>query len=137
MGRVVEYDKDFKEIWSYEIPHPWAAIRLKNGNTLITAEQAVLQREVNPKGETVWELTKDDIPPQYWYGNAQSVTRLDNGDTIVCSRGGDHQGPQLVEVNREKKVVWVMQDWANYGPATAVQILDDTGYPERPGDSLH
>ena len=137
MGRVVEYDKDFKEIWSYEIPHPWAAIRLKNGNTLITAEQAVLQREVNPKGETVWELTKDDIPPQYWYGNAQSVTRLDNGDTIVCSRGGDHQGPQLVEVNRDKKVVWVMQDWANYGPATAVQILDDTGYPERPGDSLH
>jgi hypothetical protein len=137
MGRVIEYDKDFKEIWRYEIPHPWAAIRLKNGNTLITSEQSVLQREVNPKGETIWELTRNDIPPQYWYGNAQSVTRLDNGDTIVCSRGGDHQGPQLVEVNRDKKVVWVMQDWANYGPATAVQILDDTGYPERPGDSLH
>lgn len=137
MGRVVEYDKDFKEIWHYDIPHPWAAIRLKNGNTLITAEQAVLTREVNPKGETVWELTKDDIPPQYWYGNAQSVTRLDNGDTIVCSRGGDHQGPQLVEVTRDKKVVWVMQDWAHYGPATAVQMLDDAGYPERPGDSTH
>jgi hypothetical protein len=30
-----------------------------------------------------------------------------------------------------------MQDWTNYGPATAVQILDDTGYPERPGDSTH
>lgn len=137
MGRVVEYDKDFKEIWHYDIPHPWAAIRLKNGNTLITAEQAVLTREVNPQGETVWELTKSDIPPQYWYGNAQSVTRLDNGDTIVCSRGGDHHGPQLVEVNRAKEVVWVMQDWAHYGPATAVQILDDAGYPERPGDSTH
>ncbi len=137
MGRVVEYDKDFKEIWHYDIPHPWAALRLKNGNTLITAEQAVLTREVNPKGETVWELTKADIPPQYWYGNAQSVTRLDNGDTLVCSRGGDHHGPQLVEVNRAKKVVWVMQDWAHYGPATAVQILDDAGYPERPGDSTH
>ncbi|HEV2646825.1 MAG TPA: hypothetical protein VGU46_10720 [Acidobacteriaceae bacterium] len=137
MGRVIEYDKDFKEIWRYDIPHPWAAIRLKNGNTLITSEQAVLQREVNPKGETVWELTKDDIPAQYWYGNAQSVTRLDNGDTIVCSRGGDHQGPQLVEVTRDKKVVWVMQDWKNFGPATAVQMLDDTGYPERPGDSTH
>ena len=37
MGRVVEYDKDFKEIWHYDIPHPWAAIRLKNGNTLITS----------------------------------------------------------------------------------------------------
>jgi hypothetical protein len=137
MGRVVELDKDFHEIWRYDIPHPWAAIRLKNGNTLITAEQAVLSREVNPKGETVWELSKADIPPQYWYGNAQSVTRLDNGDTIVCSRGGDHQGPQLVEVTRDKKVVWVMQDWAHYGPATAVQVLDDTGYPEEPGESTH
>jgi len=137
MGRVVEYDKDFKEIWSYAIPTPWAAIRLKNGNTLITDEKDVLTREVNPKGETVWDLTKDDIPPQYWYGNAQSVTRLDNGNTIVCTRGGDHQGPQLVEVTRDKKVVWVMQDWANYGPATAVQMLDNSGYPERPGDSTH
>jgi hypothetical protein len=137
MGRVVEYDRNFKEIWRYEIPHPWAAIRLKNGNTLITAEQAVLTREVNPKGETVWELKKEDIPPQYWYGNAQSVTRLDNGDTIVCSRGGGHQGPQLVEVTQDKKVVWVMQDWTHFGPATAVQVLDEKGYPERPGDSTH
>jgi hypothetical protein len=134
MNRVVEYDKNFKEIWSYNIKSPWAAIRLKNGNTLITDEDDVLTREVNPKGETIWELTKSDIPPQYWYGNAQSVTRLDNGDTIVCSRGGDHQGPQLVEVTPDKKVVWVMQDWADFGPATAVQILDEPGIPERPGD---
>ena len=31
MGVVVEYDKDFREIWRYTIPKPWAAIRLKNG----------------------------------------------------------------------------------------------------------
>ncbi len=137
MNRVVEYDKNFKEIWSYDIQSPWAAIRLKNGNTLITDEKDVLTREVNPKKETVWELTEKDIPPQYWYENAQSVTRLANGDTIICSRGGKDQGPQLVEVTPDKKVVWVLQDWAQFGPATAVQILDDPGYPERPGDSLH
>ncbi len=33
------FDKCFKEIWSYDIPKPWAAIRLKNGNMLITDEQ--------------------------------------------------------------------------------------------------
>ena len=55
-GKVVEYDKDFKEIWSYDIKSPWAAIRLKNGNTLITDENDKLTREVNPKKETVWEL---------------------------------------------------------------------------------
>jgi hypothetical protein len=137
MNRVVEYDKDFKEIWSYDIAKPWAAIRLKNGNTLITDENDVLTREVNAKKETVWEVSKSDIPDQYWYGNAQSVTRLANGNTIICSRGGDHHGPQLVEVNPNKKVVWVLQDWQNFGPATAVQVLDEPGIPERPGDSLH
>ena len=137
MNRVVEYDKNFKEIWSYDIAKPWAAIRLKNGNTLITDESDVLTREVNPKKETVWEVSKADIPDQYWYGNSQSVTRLANGNTIICSRGGDHRGPQLVEITPDKKVVWVLQDWLHFGPATAVQVLDEPGIPERPGDSTH
>jgi hypothetical protein len=137
MGQVIEYDKDFKEIWKYEIATPWAAIRLKNGNTLITDEREILTREVNPKKETVWELKPGDLPEAYRFINTQSCTRLANGNTIVCSRGGNGKGPQLVEVTREKKVVWVLWDWENLGPATAVQILDDSGIPEKPGQSEH
>jgi hypothetical protein len=137
MSQVVEYDKNFKEVWRYDIKTPWAAIRLKNGNTLITDERDILTREVNPKGETVWELKPTDLPQEYRYENAQSATRLANGNTIICSRGGASQGPQLVEVTPSKKVVWVLRDWANFGPATAVQILDDSGIPENPGDSQH
>lgn len=137
MGQVVEYDKDFKEIWKYEIATPWAAIRLKNGNTLITDEKDILTREVNAQKETVWELKPGDLPEAYRFINTQTCTRLANGNTIVCSRGGDGKGPQLVEVTREKKVVWVLWDWANLGPATAVQILDDPGIPEMPGESEH
>jgi hypothetical protein len=77
------------------------------------------------------------LPEPYRYENSQSVTRLANGDTVICSRGGHDQGPQLVEVTPDKKVVWVLQDWADLGPATAVQVLDDPGIPERPGDSHH
>ena len=137
MAQVVEYDKNFKEIWKYEIASPWAAIRLKNGNTLITDEKDNLTREVNPRKETVWELKPADLPEAYRYINTQTCTRLANGNTIVCSRGGDGKGPQLVEVTRDKKVVWILRDWANFGPATAVQILDDPGIPEKPGDSQH
>jgi hypothetical protein len=137
MGRVVEYDKNFKEIWKYEIASPWAAVRLENGNTLITDERDILTREVNSKGETVWELRPGDLPEAYRYVNTQSSTRLANGNTIVCSRGGDGKGPQLVEVTPDKKVVWVLQDWANFGPATGVQILDEPGLPENPGESQH
>ena len=137
MGKVVEYDKNFNEVWSYEIKSPWAAIRLKNGNTLITDESDKLTREVNSKGETVWELKPDDLPAEYRFINTQTCTRLANGNTVICSRGGSGKGPQLVEVSPDKKAVWVLQDWKTLGPATAVQVLDDPGVPENPGESEH
>jgi hypothetical protein len=139
MGLVLEYDKDFKEIWRYKTPKPWAALRLKNGNTLITDEAESLTREVNGKGETVWEFNcQTDLPAEYQFTSApQTCTRLANGNTIFTSRGKAGIGPQLIEVTREKKVVWVLQDWKDIGDATAVQILDDPGIPEIPGQSEH
>ncbi|MEO8416314.1 MAG: hypothetical protein ABI472_21815 [Ginsengibacter sp.] len=137
MDKVIEYDKNFMEIWSYDIKQPWAAMRLKNGNTLITDEKDIVTREVNPAKETVWELRREDIPEEYRFINTQSCTRLANGNTIICSRGDGGKGPQLVEVTPDKKVVWVLWDWKKVGPATAVQILDDPGIPEIPGDSEH
>lgn len=164
MGKVVEYDKDFHEVWSWpdaanfaaanpnaapttktagvvlatgEKFSPWAAIRLKNGNTLITNESGKSQIEVSPDKKIVWELKPADLPEEYRYINTQSCTRLANGNTIVCSRGGNGAGPQLVEVTPDKKVVWVLHDFTDLGPATAVQILDDPGIPENPGESEH
>jgi hypothetical protein len=137
-SNVVEYDKNFNQIWSYPIRSPWAAIRLKNGNTLITDEGDKLTREVNPKGETVWEFRADDLPENLRLASApQTCTRLAGGDTIFCSRGGNGKGPQLVEVTPDKKVVWALCDFKTLGPATAVQILDDPGVPENPGESEH
>ena len=139
MNCVVEYDTNFKEIWRYDILSPWAAIRLKNGNTLITDEKENLTREVNTKGETIWEFNcKTDLPVEYQFTSApQTCTRLINGNTIFASRGKQGKGPQLIEVTREKKVVWVLQDWTKVGDATALQVLDDPGIPEIPGQSEH
>jgi hypothetical protein len=137
-GNVIEYNKNFNKIWSYPIKSPWAALRLKNGNTLITDEQDNLTREVNPKGETVWEFKNTDLPQDYRFVQApQSCTRLANGNTIFTSRGNAGKGPQLVEITPDKKVIWVLQDWQDLGDATAVQILDDPGIPEIPGQSEH
>jgi hypothetical protein len=133
--KVVELDKNFNEVWKYPIRKPWAALRLKNGNTLITDEDDSLTREVNPKGETVWEYKSSELPEAFRMVQApQTCTRLANGNTIFCSRGGSGKGPQLVEIAPDKSVVWVLQDWQDLGDATAVQILDDPGIPEIPGD---
>ena len=139
MGQVVEYDQNFNQVWSYKINTPWAAIRLKNGDTLITDEKDHLSREVNARGETVWEFNDSELPAAYRLAAApQTCTRLANGNTIFCSRGNSRgAGPQLVEITPDKHVVWVLQDWKTLGPATAVQILDEPGVPENPGDSQH
>ncbi len=138
MNFVIEYDKDFKEIWRYDIKSPWAAIRLKNGNTLISDEADNLTVEVNPKKEIVWEFKGTDLPEAHRFASAsQTCTRLANGNTILTSRGDNGKGPQLVEVSPDKKVVWILQDWKTLGPATCVQVLDDPGIPENPGDSEH
>jgi outer membrane protein assembly factor BamB len=143
MAKVIEYDKDWNPIWTYEIPTPWAAIRLHNGNTLIADEHDKLVREVSPKGETVWEVKQSDLPPNLVLHNIQTADRLVNGNTVIFSCTGgvkkeDRPGIiQVVEVTPDKKVVWVLQDWKNLGPATTAQFLDQPGIPENPGELQH
>jgi hypothetical protein len=140
MNKVVEFDKHFRPIWSYQIPTPWAAARLRNGNTLITDQSDRLVREVNPKGETVWEIKQSDLPADVVLGNIQSAERLANGDTVIFNsvwkvkREAWASTIQALEVTPDKKLVWVLQDWKNLGPATTAQFLDQPGKPERPGD---
>jgi hypothetical protein len=140
LGKVVEYDKNFQAIWTYEIPTPWAAVRLQNGNTLITDEHDKLVREVSPKGETVWECKQADLPSNLVLHNLQTADRLANGDTVIFSSTGgtkaeDRPGIiQILEVTPDKKLAWVLQDWKDLGPATTAQFLDEPGIPENPGE---
>ncbi len=134
MNKVVEYDRDFHEIWSYAIPSPWAAVRLHNGNTLITDERDRLTREVNRQGQTVWEFNLAELPTEIVFPGSQTCVRLANGNTLLCSRGDNGKGCQLVEITPDKKIVWALKDWKTFGPATAVQLLDEPGVPENPGD---
>jgi len=136
-GKVVEYDQDGKEVWSFKAEHAWSAIRLKNGNTLITGDAAKYVREVNPKGETVWELTQADV--NFKLGNIQCANRLASGNTVICNWiAGDNDTShwpgtvQVFEVNPAKKVVWALSSWKDpdLGPATSIQLLDEPGAPE-------
>jgi len=143
MNKVVEYDREFRPIWTYEIPSPWSAVRLASGNTLIDDERERLVREVDPKGQTVWEFRQTDLPPGIAFHNIQTADRLANGNTVIFSSTGGTKREdrpniiQALEVTPDKKVVWVLQDWKNLGPGTTAQFLDQPGIPERPGDLSH
>lgn len=137
MDQVVEYDKDFKEIWRYDTPTPCAVTRLKNGNTLVINEKDVVISEIAPDKSIVWQLKPTDLPEELRYTYAKSCTRLANGNTIICTQVGRNHPPQLVEVTKDKKVIWMLRNWTDFGGSTAVQILDEPGIPEVPGDSQH
>jgi hypothetical protein len=138
LGKVVEYDTGGKAIWSVDAPSCWAAVRLKNGNTLISGNQRGYVREVDAKGQTVWEINKDDLPGFPLY-TVQEVSRLANGNTLINNWAGSAPADQwktvvqLIEVTRDKKVVWALRDWDNFGPATSTQLLDEKGKPENFG----
>jgi hypothetical protein len=140
MNKVIEYDKNWTPIWTYDISTPWAAVRLHNGNTLICDEHDRLVREVTPKGQTAWEFTQADLPPGVAFRNIQTADRLASGNTVIFSATGGTRKEdrptliQVVEVTPTKQVVWVLQDWKNLGPATTAQFLDEPGIPEHPGD---
>jgi hypothetical protein len=136
LGKVVEYDAEGKEIWSVAAPSAWAAVRLKNGHTLISGNQHGYVREVNSAGETVWEINKDDLPGIPLH-TVQEVSRLANGNTLInnwVENVPQSDWPtvvQLIEVTPDKKVVWALRDWTTLGPASSTQLLDEPGIAEK------
>jgi hypothetical protein len=137
-GKVVEYDLDGKVVWSVAAKTPWQAVRLKNGNTLIAGDASRYAREVNAKGETVWEFTPADAPG-YKLGNFQTADRLANGDTVITLWiAGDNDTThwpgtvQVLEVTPAKRIVWALSSWKDpdLGPATSIQLLDEPGRAE-------
>ena len=137
-GKVVEYDLGGKEVWSVKAKSAWSAVRLKNGNTLIAGDASKYVREVNPQGETVWELTQADVPEIRLF-NTQTANRLANGNTVICNWcAGNNKTEQwagtvqVFEVTPAKRVVWALSAWDNpdLGPATSIQLLDEPGAPE-------
>ena len=137
-GKVSEYDDHGRELWTTQFPGPWSAARLSDGNTLITGTKLI--REVNPKGETVWEVTPVDLPGQK-IGGFQIATRLANGNTLVNNWINQWAGSidnatapaQAFEITPEKKIVWTLSAWKdpiNLGPATTIQLLDTPSVPE-------
>ena len=136
MNRIAEYDWSGKEIWSLSVQAPWGAVRLANGNTLFTTGKGIV-REVNMRGETVWEFTQRDAPEIKLY-SLQEAVRLANGNTLFtnwCPNGIKDPkdwvtSVQALEVTPDKRVVWALRSWnepADLGPATVVQLLDQPG----------
>jgi outer membrane protein assembly factor BamB len=141
-GTVREYDSSGEVVWSYEIPlfgkkpkgghgleafgnQCFSVLRLKNGNTLIGTGNGHSILEVTPKKKIAWSIHQDDLDgiQLAW---VTSLQVLPSGNILIgnCHAGPDN--PQLIEVTRDKKVVWKFLDFERFGNAlTNSQVLFD------------
>ncbi|MCB1236178.1 MAG: PQQ-binding-like beta-propeller repeat protein [Verrucomicrobiae bacterium] len=138
---VKEYDADGKVVWEFKIPlfgrqpagghgpeafggHCFSAIKAKNGNYLITSGNGHSVLEVTPAKEVVWKLEQNDLPgiTLAW---ATTLYELPNGHLMIgnCHAGPDN--PQIVEITRDKRVVWTFKDFSTFGNSLANTIVLD------------
>jgi hypothetical protein len=127
LDRVVrEYDSKGKIVWEAKTPHmPFTAIRLPDGNTLIGCTLGNLVIEVDKNGKEVWRVTNDDLANKP-INDACGVQRLNNGNTVITSHHATAGQVKLLEVTRDKKVVWTYTDDRKSG-IHHFQILDAEG----------
>ena len=140
-GCVREYDAAGKVAWEYTLDlngrprsgghgpeghgtEVFGAVRLPNGNTVIAGGNNNRVLEVSKDGKVVWSIDQKELPgiTLAW---VTTLHVLPNGNLIVgnCHAGPDN--PQLIEVTREKKVIWTFKNFEVFGNSTAAaQVLD-------------
>jgi hypothetical protein len=72
--------------------------------------------EVDASGRTVWSIEENELPgiQLAW---VTTVEELPNGNYMIgnCHAGPDN--PQIIEVNRDKQVVWSFNNFKAFGNA--------------------
>ena len=140
-GFVRQYDRDGTVVWEYDVPlfgrEPkgghgpeafgdavFSAIRLPSGNTLIGTGNGHSILEVTPHKKIVWKLEQNDLPgiTLAW---VTTLEVLANGNIVLgnCHAGPDN--PQLIEIDRDKNVVWQFKDFTNLGNAVSNSLIVD------------
>jgi PQQ-like domain len=140
-GCVREYDGTGTVVWEYALDlggrprsnghgpeghgvEVFGAIRLANGNTLIAGGNNNRVIEVNPKKEIVWQVDQKDLPgiTLAW---VTTLHALPNGNVVIGNCHAGEANPQLIEVTREKKVVWTFKDFKTFGNNLASAVILD------------
>ena len=110
---------------------PFTAIRLDNGNTVVTLTHSNQVAEFGVVGELVWKVSNDDV--KGLFKDPCGAQRLANGNTVIGSHAAS-TGVSMVELNPAKQIVWT-SDHPLAAGVHHFQILTTNGKAE-PGMPL-
>lgn len=130
LDKVCEYDSSGKIVMQISITGgPHSVIRLPQGNTLIACsdhngEPRIVEADKN--GKIVWQVLKNELPDiQLKFMSGMQC--LPNGNLLVTNWLGHNQfgkAPHAIEITRDKKVVWVYNDYSFLKTMSSIQLLD-------------
>lgn len=139
MPFVKEYNKHGKVMRTFRVDIPelggtaakngtFAAIRLKNGSTVVTCASGNRMVVFDKTGKVNWQLTTSEID-----GQLQDVCGLQvlkNGNFLVSCYGNQAaDGLKMIEITRDKKMVWSYQN-PTVRYVHTVQVLTTNGQKE-------
>lgn len=145
-GLVREYGPEGQTVWQYKVPmfgqEPkgghgveafgnacFSAVRLENGNTLIGTGNGHSVIEVTPEKKIVWKLTQNELP-NIQLAWVTTLEVLPSGNIVIGNCHAGEKNPQIIEITRDKEVVWSFRDFDRFGNATTnTQILSVNGKP--------
>lgn len=105
---------------------PFTAIRLDNGNTLVSLTHGNKVVEMNLRGEVIWKTDNEHVSGLF--KDPCGSQRLANGNTVVGSHAAN-QGVSMVELTPERSIVWT-SDHPLAAGVHHFQILTTNGKPE-------
>ncbi len=130
---VREYDASGKVVWECKSPEStldnrsFCCLRNAAGHTLISLTVGSNLIEVDAAGKVVWELRDGDLAGVR-VNRTTAVSWLPNGNIVFSNYMARAPQAKVVEITREKKVVWTYTDASNQG-VHELQLLDADGKP--------
>lgn len=119
-GVVTEYDATGKIVWEYPTnTRVFGAIRLKNGNTLIATGSGNSILEVSPNKKVVWEMAKKIPGTDIELAWTTDLQELPNGNLVIGNCHAGDKNPQIVELDKDRKVVWTFDEFELVGNGLA------------------
>jgi len=105
--KVKEFKPDGTVAWEHAFKNiTFAAVRLPNGNTLVSSLDQVT--EVTPDGKEVWVFKSADLP-DLGIRNMCGLHVLKSGNIVIGNYSAydkDGKGVGMFEITRDKKLVW-------------------------------
>ena len=128
---VKEYTPKGEVVWEVKVPGSlaFAAIRTASGSTLVSCLDRVV--EYDPGGKSVWECRTEDLGAAVTARNLTGINLLPNGDVLAgCYQAyANGQGCGMLEISREKKMMWSYSKPKWDQSMMAVQLLSAEGKP--------